>query len=154
MVEKEKELVFSQTVKAGKRIYYFDVKQSRNGDRYLSITESKKIVEGTAENPRFSFEKHKIFLYKEDYDKFLNAMLTSLEVAKGGTVPEVMPLEAPATFAAAPVAEIKVEKPAEPVAPAVPSKPEAPAEPAPVATEEPAFASVAAEETFKIDLDF
>lgn len=140
MNEIEKELVFSQAVKAGKRIYYFDVKQSRNGERYISITESKKIVEGNPENPRISFEKHKIFLYKEDYDKFLNAMLNTLEVAKGGSVPEEKLFVQPA-------AEIAAE-------PSAPVKPEEPAEIAPVVIEEPAPVSKAAEESFKIDLDF
>ena len=74
MGETDKDLVFSESVKAGKRIYYFDVKQSRNGDRYIAITESKKINEGTFENPRFVFEKHKLFLYKEDYEKFVDAL--------------------------------------------------------------------------------
>lgn len=76
---KEKDIVYSESVKAGKRIYYLDVKQSRNGDRYISITESKKIVDDKqsshlTDTPHFSFEKHKIFLYKEDFDKFLEAL--------------------------------------------------------------------------------
>lgn len=76
---KEKDIVYSESVKAGKRIYYLDVKQSRNGDRYISITESKKIVDDKqlsplTDAPHFSFEKHKIFLYKEDFDKFLEAL--------------------------------------------------------------------------------
>lgn len=83
MGETDKDLVFSESVKAGKRIYYFDVKQSRNGDRYIAITESKKINEGTFENPRFVFEKHKLFLYKEDYEKFVDALTRTLEIAKG-----------------------------------------------------------------------
>lgn len=83
MGEIEKDLVYSEGVKAGKRIYYFDVKQSRNGDKYIAITESKKINEGTPENPRFSFQKHKLFLYKEDYEKFMDALNRTLEVAKG-----------------------------------------------------------------------
>ena len=82
MAETDKELIFSESVKAGKRIYYFDIKQSRNGDRYIAITESKKINEGTAENPRFVFEKHKIFLYKEDYEKFMDALNLTLAKAK------------------------------------------------------------------------
>lgn len=82
MNEQDKDFVFSESVKAGKRIYYFDVKQSRNGDKYIAITESKKIMEGSFDNPRISFEKHKIFLYKEDYDKFLNALQSVLKVAK------------------------------------------------------------------------
>lgn len=83
-MEKERDLVFSENVRAGKRIYYFDVKQTRNGDRYISITESKKVVDGPVENPRMSFEKHKLFLYKEDYEKFLSAFLKVLDVARSG----------------------------------------------------------------------
>jgi len=88
MNDLDRDLIFSESVKAGKRIYYFDVKQSRNGDRYIAITESKKINEGTADNPRFSFEKHKLFLYKEDYAKFVEALIKTLEVAKSGVVPQ------------------------------------------------------------------
>lgn len=83
MNDSDKDLVFSESVKAGKRIYYFDVKQSRNGDKYIAITESKKINEGTHDNPRFVYEKHKLFLYKEDYDKFVDALTRTLGVAKG-----------------------------------------------------------------------
>ena len=77
------DFVFSESVKAGKRIYYFDVKQSRNGEKYISITESKKITEEGFDAPRVSFEKHKIFLYKEDYDKFVQALNTVVSIAKG-----------------------------------------------------------------------
>ncbi|MBO4674384.1 MAG: DUF3276 family protein [Bacteroidaceae bacterium] len=83
MGETEKDLIYSEGIKAGKRIYYFDVKQSRNGDKYIAITESKKINEGTIDNPRFVFEKHKLFLYKEDYEKFVDALNRALGVAKG-----------------------------------------------------------------------
>ncbi len=83
MGETEKDLIYSEGVKAGKRIYYFDVKQSRNGDKYIAITESKKINEGTVDNPRFVFEKHKLFLYKEDYEKFVDALNRTLNVATG-----------------------------------------------------------------------
>lgn len=83
MSDTDRDLVYSESVKAGKRIYYFDVKQSRNGERYLSITESKKTNEGTTDNPRFVYEKHKLFLYKEDYEKFVNALVHTLEIAKG-----------------------------------------------------------------------
>ncbi|NLV52717.1 MAG: PUR family DNA/RNA-binding protein [Bacteroidales bacterium] len=83
MGDTDKDLVYSESVKAGKRIYYFDVKQSRNGDKYIAITESKKINEGTAESPRFVFEKHKLFLYKEDYEKFVEALGRTLDVANG-----------------------------------------------------------------------
>ena len=82
MGETDKDLIFSESVKAGKRIYYFDIKQSRNGDRYIAITESKKINEGTIENPRIVFEKHMIFLYKEDNEKFMDALGLTLAKAK------------------------------------------------------------------------
>jgi len=72
---REKEIAYSRTVKAGKRIYYLDVKHSRNDDLYLSLTESKKKVSGDSENPDVSYEKHKIFLYKEDLSKFTEALI-------------------------------------------------------------------------------
>lgn len=63
----EKEIVFSKVVKAGKRVYYLDVKKDRRDDLFLSITESKR---KNLEDGQFVYEKHKIFLYKEDFDKF------------------------------------------------------------------------------------
>ncbi len=65
-----KEIIFSRAIKAGKRIYYIDVKRSKNEELYLSITESKKIVSGEGDESQINFEKHKIFLYKEDFEKF------------------------------------------------------------------------------------
>ena len=59
--------VYSKPVKAGKRTYFFDVKATKGNDLYLTITESKRKVEGDGS---FSYDKHKIFLYKEDFDKF------------------------------------------------------------------------------------
>ena len=59
--------IHSQVVRAGKRTYFFDVKSTRNEEFYLTITESKKRF---AENGNFHYEKHKIFLYKEDFEKF------------------------------------------------------------------------------------
>lgn len=61
---KEREEVYSKKVRAGKRTYFFDVKATRAGDFYLTLTESKKRLEDGA------FIKHKIFLYKEDFEKF------------------------------------------------------------------------------------
>lgn len=74
MIENEKEIVYSQTIKAGKRIYYIDVKKNRRDEMYLSITESKKIVQGVGEGAPVTFEKHKIFLYREDFAKFQNSL--------------------------------------------------------------------------------
>lgn len=70
----EKEIVFSKSIKAGKRIYYLDVKKNRKDEMFLAITESKKIVSGEGEDSQVSFEKHKIFLYKEDFEKFLTGL--------------------------------------------------------------------------------
>ena len=72
---REREIAYSRSVKAGKRIYYLDVKRSRNEDLYLSLTESKKKVSGNPDNPDVSYEKHKIFLYKEDLSKFTEALI-------------------------------------------------------------------------------
>ena len=68
----DKEIHFSKTIKAGKRIYYLDVKKNLKDDMFIAITESKKIQ--SKDNTKVSFEKHKIFLYKEDFDKFLEGM--------------------------------------------------------------------------------
>lgn len=77
----DSEILFSKTVKAGKRIYYIDVKQDRKGELYLSLTESKRLKEqGDAVHP--VFEKHKIFLYREDLNKFLAAFSEAANYAQ------------------------------------------------------------------------
>src|SRR6187402_3193539 len=63
--------LFSKSVRAGKRTYFFDVKSTRANDYYLTITESKKRF---GNDGKFSYEKHKIFLYKEDFDKFIEGL--------------------------------------------------------------------------------
>lgn len=101
----DKEIVFSKTVKAGKRVYYLDVKKDRRGDLFLSITESKR--KSVTEEGQFVFEKHKIFLYKEDFDKFEDAMTEVL-----GYMRQAMPA-AEAESAEEPQAEeAKAEEPA------------------------------------------
>ena len=72
--KKDSEIIYSKAIKAGKRIYYLDVKKSRNEDLYLAITESKKKVTGFDEDAQVTYEKHKIFLYKEDFDKFIEGL--------------------------------------------------------------------------------
>ena len=62
--------IFSKAVKAGKRTYFFDIKGTRSNDFYLTITESKKRMDDSG---RLSFEKHKMFLYPEDFEKFGDA---------------------------------------------------------------------------------
>lgn len=66
-------ILFSRVVKAGKRVYYIDVKRDRRDEFYISMTESKRVKEGSAEESP-TFEKHKIFLYREDLLKFLSAL--------------------------------------------------------------------------------
>lgn len=86
----DKEIVFSQSIKAGKRIYYLDVKKNRKEEMFLAITESKKIVTGEGEDSQVSFEKHKIFLYKEDFEKFMNGLQQAVDFIQeqqGGTLP-------------------------------------------------------------------
>ncbi len=63
--------IHSKVVRAGKRTYFFDVKSTRNEEFYLTITESKKRFE---DNGNFHYEKHKIFLYREDFEKFTECL--------------------------------------------------------------------------------
>lgn len=73
---KEREEVFSKKVRAGKRTYFFDVKATRSNDYYVTITESKKRLEDGV------FVKHKIFLYKEDFEKFAEGLSETVEYIK------------------------------------------------------------------------
>ena len=80
----DKEIVFSQSIKAGKRIYYLDVKKNRKDEMFLAITESKKVVMGEGDDSQVSFEKHKIFLYKEDFEKFMNGLQETIQYIEQG----------------------------------------------------------------------
>ncbi|RHP65823.1 DUF3276 family protein [Bacteroides sp. OF04-15BH] len=96
MTEAEKEIVYSQTIKAGKRIYYIDVKKNRKDEMFLAITESKKIVSGSNEDMQVNFEKHKIFLYREDFDNFIHALndaVNFIQKEQGVAVREQDPTE-------------------------------------------------------------
>ena len=77
--EIEKDVIFSHAIKAGKRIYYMDVRKTRKEEMYLSITESKKIVSGEGEEQQVSFEKHKIFLYREDFSNFIDGLTKTIK---------------------------------------------------------------------------
>ena len=70
---RDQEIVYSRSVKAGKRIYYLDVRKARNNDLYLCITESKRL-QSEAEGAAPLFEKHKVFLYKEDFAHFTEGL--------------------------------------------------------------------------------
>lgn len=86
MENQEKNEVLSRAVKAGKRTYFFDVKSTKTDDLYLTITESKRKF--NAETGNFFYEKHKVFLYKEDFEKFQNALSGVIEFINTGKVPE------------------------------------------------------------------
>ncbi len=76
--------IFSKRVKAGKRTYFFDVKETKAGEYYVTLTESKKRFNG--ESGKFFFEKHKIFFYKEDFGKIrrsLNEVLDYIQEHQG-----------------------------------------------------------------------
>ena len=77
--------IYSAKVKAGKRTYFFDVKSTRSNDYYLTITESKKRFKEDG----FTYEKHKIFLYKEDFNKFLEALNNTVNHVKHELMPNV-----------------------------------------------------------------
>lgn len=77
--EIEKDVIFSHAIKAGKRIYYMDVRKTRKEEMYLSITESKKITTGEGDDAKVSFEKHKIFLYREDFSNFIDGLTKTIK---------------------------------------------------------------------------
>ncbi|MCX7862039.1 MAG: PUR family DNA/RNA-binding protein [Bacteroidales bacterium] len=69
--QRSRDEVYSKSVRAGKRTYFFDVKSNRRDDYYLTITESKKRVRPDGS---VYYEKHKLFLYKEDFEKFAEGL--------------------------------------------------------------------------------
>ena len=73
---KFKQEIHSKVIRAGKRTYFFDVKSTRNDEYYLTITESKKRFESEG---KFRYEKHKIFLYKEDFGNFAESLLDVID---------------------------------------------------------------------------
>jgi hypothetical protein len=74
-----KEEIYSKAVRAGKRTYFFDVKATRRNDYYLTITESKKRF---GRDGKSFYEKHKVFLYKEDFEKFTEGLEEVIEYIK------------------------------------------------------------------------
>jgi len=77
--------IYSERVRAGKRTYFFDIKATRSNDYYLTITESKRKYKEDG----YTYEKHKIFLYKEDFNKFFNALNATINHVKEELLPEV-----------------------------------------------------------------
>ena len=82
---KYRDNVFTSIVKAGKRTYYFDVKETKGGEKYITLTERKRRYN---DDGTYKVEKHKIFLYKEDFDKFADALDDVIEFVESGKMPE------------------------------------------------------------------
>ncbi len=85
MNEQDEEKTYSTRVRAGKRTYFFDVKSTRANDYYLTITESRRHPQGDG----FAYQKHKLFLYKEDFDKFIEALQQTVDHVKTELLPDV-----------------------------------------------------------------
>lgn len=87
-----KEEVFTKIVRAGKRTYFFDVKETKGGERYITITESKRHYDDGQD--KFTYEKHKVFLYKEDFEKFAKGLDQVVRFIETGVMPEADPKDA------------------------------------------------------------
>ena len=87
----DREILYSKVIKAGKRIYYLDVKRNLKDDLFVAVTESKKIQ--SKDGLQISFEKHKIFLYKEDFEKFMEGMQDVISYMKKSAEDVVEPEE-------------------------------------------------------------
>jgi len=86
----ERQEIFSKSLRAGKRTYFFDVKATRRNDYYLTITESKKRFN---KDGRFHYEKHKIFLYKEDFEAFVEYLEEVVSYIKTANPQPVEPVD-------------------------------------------------------------
>ncbi len=87
----ENEAIFSKVLRAGRRTYFFDVRETKAGDQYLTITESKKF---TNEDGSFQFKKHKVYLYKEDMAEFRNKLEEAIHfIDTPGERPQSTPSE-------------------------------------------------------------
>jgi hypothetical protein len=79
---KGRDEVYSEKIRAGKRTYFFDVRSTRSNDYYITITESKRRYNGRG------YDKHKIFLYKEDFNKFLTSLNKTVDHVKSELMPD------------------------------------------------------------------
>ena len=88
---KDGQIVLAKSVKAGKRIYYLDVRKNRRDELFLTITESRKIVGNDAgQTPRY--EKHKVFLYKEDFESFLEGLKETITYINENNTVDFVPV--------------------------------------------------------------
>ena len=103
-----REEIYSRVIRAGKRTYFFDVKATRSGEQYLTITESKRRFNN--DQGKFYYEKHKLFLYKEDFEKFsrgLSEVIEFIETGKKAAEEEVAVV--PETVKTEPVTTVEFE---------------------------------------------
>ena len=89
--EQRKEELYSQAIPAGKRRYFFDVKETRGGDKFITITESRKLFDNNT--GEVYFEKNNMFLYKEDFDKFRQGLDNAFSFIETGIVPPPVVVE-------------------------------------------------------------
>ena len=82
MEERDREELFSKRIRAGKRTYFFDVKSTKANDYFITITESKKRFDDNG------YDRHKVFLYKEDFNKFLKAITEAVDYVKTELMPD------------------------------------------------------------------
>ena len=104
----QREEIFSVVVRAGKRTYFFDVKETRAKEKYLTITESKRRFNN--DSAKFFYEKHKLFLYKEDFDKFAEGLNGVIDFIRTGNVPDLSFLENEREYNA-PVVDSETDEP-------------------------------------------
>ena len=90
-MENRKEELYSQVIPAGKRRYFFDVKETRGGDKFVTITESRRIFDN--KTGEFYYDKNKIFLYKEDFEKFSKGLANAISFIETGIEPEPVFIE-------------------------------------------------------------
>lgn len=90
-MENRKEELYSQAIPAGKRRYFFDVKETRGGDKFITITESRRIFDNNT--GEFYYDKNKIFLYKEDFEKFQKGLANAFSFIETGIEPEPVDVE-------------------------------------------------------------
>lgn len=94
----ENDIIYSQTLHAGNRIYYVDVKKTRSEDMFVTVTESKKLQQEKDGKTEVSFEKHKLFVYKEDLAQFLESLQKAMRFIseqQGMPAPRIEPTPEP-----------------------------------------------------------
>lgn len=84
MQREERDRIYSKKVRAGKRTYFFDVRTTRSSDYFLTITESRRFQR----DGDFVYEKSKMFVYKEDFEKFADALQDTVDYIKKELIPE------------------------------------------------------------------